>query len=230
MDKNAVWTERNLAARADIGYRHFPTEYMLRAVFASHYFGSSVLLGPGTRVLDVGCLYANNFAPFSDRGCELYGIEINPEMVALAKQYAAKQGIRAEIREGTNCSLPFPDNHFDLLLSIVTIHYEDNMQQVRDALREFHRVLKPGGTAIISTAGREYDMLRTARALGSGRYVMNLPNDFRDGLVMTFFDSEHHFKNALADEFASAQVAVITESYPKSTMQFYVGRVTAKSP
>src|SRR3546814_1821518 len=82
---------------------------------------SSDLIVPGQKVLDLGCLYQNNLMPFADRGLDLYGVEINDDMVAVATERAADLGMAVEIAAGHNRALPFPDGTFDFVLSINTI-------------------------------------------------------------------------------------------------------------
>lgn len=47
-------------------------------------------------------------------------------------------------------ALPYEDNKFDLIVTLMTLHHIKNVEQV---LREFRRILKPGGCIII----REHD-------------------------------------------------------------------------
>ncbi|WP_340119474.1 methyltransferase domain-containing protein [Pelagibius sp. 7325] len=51
---------------------------------------------------------------FADRGAQLYGVEINDEMVAVASERAKELGMAVEIAAGHNRALPFPDgsDHF----------------------------------------------------------------------------------------------------------------------
>ena len=50
---------------------------------------------------------------------------------------------QGKFKVGTNTSLPFEDNYFDILLSVSTIHYEQSKSNLIRALEEFRRVLKP---------------------------------------------------------------------------------------
>lgn len=220
--KRDVWTKEN------IGYsqrmpRHFPTEYLLRSLCSRSYFTLGKEMAPGQKVLDLGCLYLNNLMPFADRGLDLYGVEINDDMVAVATELAAELGMTVEIAKGHNRSLPFRDGTFDFLLSVNTIHYEDGSDNVMAGLREFARVGKSDCHFLISTAGRQHHFHHGAERLGPSRYRLST-GEFRDGQVMSYFDDEVHFQTSLEEVFDKVEVAVVTEHYPRQTLQFYVAK------
>lgn len=98
-------------------------------------------LAPGQRVLDVACgtgalttAAAARVAP----GGAVFGLDVNPEMLAVARRKPA------DIRwhDGRAESLPFADASFDAVLSQFGLMFFDDRVE---ALREMQRVLRPGG-------------------------------------------------------------------------------------
>ncbi len=221
-DKRDAWTKENVSYSRRMP-RHFPTEYLLRSLCSRSYFALGKDIIAGQKVLDLGCLYMNNLMPFADRGAELYGVEINDDMVAVAAERAEDLGMAVEIAAGHNRALPFPDATFDFLLSINTIHYEDGFEGIMEGLREFARVGKPDCHFLISTAGREHHFHHNAERLGPSRYRLKT-NEFRNGQIMSYFDDEGHFRDTLAEVFKQVEVAVVTEHYPRLGLQFYVAK------
>jgi ubiquinone/menaquinone biosynthesis C-methylase UbiE len=70
-----------------------------------------------------------------------------------ALRNAAIEGVgdRVEIRDADARSLPFPDQSIDVVVSMLCLHnIEDGQER---ALAEIVRVLRPGGTAIVSDLG-----------------------------------------------------------------------------
>ncbi len=57
-------------------------------------------------------------------------------------------GAPVHLLDKESCRLPFPDGHFDLLVSI-DVH--EHLQRPERLAAEFSRVLKPGGRAVVST-------------------------------------------------------------------------------
>ncbi len=101
----------------------------------------AVALTPGRRVLDVGCGLGATVARLRSRyGVYAYGVEPSPAQLARAS--AAPGLIRAR---GTR--LPFRSGCFDALFcECVFSLFADR----RSGLREFHRVLRPGGFLVLS--------------------------------------------------------------------------------
>src|SRR2546425_1105767 len=58
--------------------------------------------------------------------------------------------------------IPFPDNTFDVVVSLGVIEYLESDEQ---ALREMRRVLRPGGRAVIAISNGRSPLLRLDRVL-----------------------------------------------------------------
>lgn len=107
-------------------------------------------LQPGEVVLDVGCgtgtlaiMAAQQVGAFG----AVHGIDASPEMIERAGRKARRKGSRASFQIGAAQALPFPDAHFDAVLTTLMLHHlpQSGRQQLA---REIRRVLKPGGRAI----------------------------------------------------------------------------------
>ena len=106
-----------------------------------------VLLGPGGRVLDVGCGAGGALLPAARRvgpSGEAVGIDIAPGMVERTRAAAAEAGleqVRAEVRDGAALD-GFEDESFDAVLSAFTLAAIPDAER---ALAEWRRVLRPTG-------------------------------------------------------------------------------------
>jgi ubiquinone/menaquinone biosynthesis C-methylase UbiE len=92
-------------------------------------------------VLEIAVGTARNL-PHYGSGVRLTGIELSPEMLALARQRLAELGRDADLRLGDAQRLEFADESFDTVvctLSLCTIPDD------RQAVREVYRVLRPDG-------------------------------------------------------------------------------------
>lgn len=93
-------------------------------------------------VLEIGFGTGLNLPHYPLQTRKLTTVDPNPGMIALAKKRIAASPIPVEIRLLDAERLPFPDRSFDAVVSTWTLCSIPNIDQ---ALREIHRVLKPGG-------------------------------------------------------------------------------------
>lgn len=105
---------------------------------------------PAGEILDVGSgpgRLAVLLAKMDPR-VDVTGVDISPEMVAKASRRAAKAGLaeRVHFAEGEVESLPFADDRFAAVVSTFSLHH---WSYPVGGLQEIHRVLKPGGRALI---------------------------------------------------------------------------------
>lgn len=113
-----------------------------------------VLEYTGTRgldVLDVGSGQGMDVARYALAGARVTGIDLTPRHVELARSHLAALGVAATIVQGDAEAMPFPDASFDRVSSNGVLHHTPDMPA---ALREIHRVLRPGGDARIIVYNR----------------------------------------------------------------------------
>lgn len=119
----------------------------LRAV-SQRYFETPRLIGPrgslaGKRVLEIGCGRGVGIEILLSLDAEhATGFDLDPRMIALARQRLAKYSDRALVFVGDAEAIDAPDASFDAVVDYGVIHHIPRWQK---ALKETARVLKPGG-------------------------------------------------------------------------------------
>jgi SAM-dependent methyltransferase len=118
-------------------------------------------------VLDFGCGTGYGAHRLADSASHITGIDVAPGAVAFARDrylpQAASAGNALEyvrIDPVELSPLPFPDNHFDTVLSFQVI---EHVQSVADYLSEIRRVLRPGGVFICATPDRRWRLFPRQR-------------------------------------------------------------------
>jgi ubiquinone/menaquinone biosynthesis C-methylase UbiE len=105
---------------------------------------------PGARVLDVGCgtgVVARQVARRAGAAGIVAGLDLSPQMLAVARAAAERDGLTIAWHEGRAEALPFADGSFDLALcQFALMFFADR----RAALAEIHRVLAGGGRVAAS--------------------------------------------------------------------------------
>lgn len=203
-------------------YLVWPNEVMVKVIFGDYLRGARPTLGPNTKVLDVGCGFGNNLLPFLLKGCICKGVEITDEVAKLAQDSLHNRGFtEVEIKKGNNRSLPFEKNEFDLLISNNVIHYENNEGDFLAALKEYFRVLKPGGGLYLSTAGSLHDIYKKATIIGS--HTFKIQNwDFRDGEVYFYLPNTKYLNFYLEKFFIDIETGQVTENLMSVNLDFLI--------
>jgi len=100
----------------------------------------------GKRLLEVGFGMGTDLFQFASSGALVSGVDLSPAHLQIASQRFSLYGIPADLRLADAENLPFEDGTFDVAYTFGVIHHTPNTQK---AVEEIHRVLKPGGRAII---------------------------------------------------------------------------------
>jgi SAM-dependent methyltransferase len=104
---------------------------------------------PGESWLDVGCGDGGTAGVWlHERGCRYYGADISDSAVAKARA----RGLNAAVVRDA-ADLPFQDESFTGVLAVELL---EHLFAPQLAVREFHRLLKPGGILFVSLPNAAY--------------------------------------------------------------------------
>lgn len=135
--------------------------------------------GKGMRILEVGCGTGTNLELYQRHGCEIYGIDLSPSMIAQAKN---KLGPDVVLHLGDARNMPFEDNYFDLVIAMLTLH--EMPQEMRNpVVNEMRRVVADNGRIMI---------------IDYHPGPLNFPGGWINRMVILFFEiaaGREHFRN-----------------------------------
>lgn len=101
---------------------------------------------PGKRLLEIGCGTGTDLLQFARGGALVTGVDLTPRSAEIARRRFEVYGLGGEFITGDGEDLSFPDESFDVVYSFGVLHHTPD---TRRAVDEIHRILKPGGNAIV---------------------------------------------------------------------------------
>jgi len=167
------------------------------ARFDRHYLGLYPYLdrylprpgaGTGDRLLEIGLGYGTVSQVLASRGFDYHGLDIAAGPVEMVRHRLRLLGIgepEARVQVGSALEIPHPDESFDHVVTLGCLHHTGDLA---GAVGEVHRVLRPGGRAVVmiyknSLRRRSGAALRSLRHRGDaeeemrGAYDRNLEGE-----------------------------------------------------
>jgi ubiquinone/menaquinone biosynthesis C-methylase UbiE len=102
-------------------------------------------------VADIGCNAGSQSLLWAELGHRVYGVDINQPLLDLARERALGAGYQIQFLLGSAVSLPLPDRSVDICLAVELL---EHVADWKGCLKEFTRVLRPGGVLFMSTTNR----------------------------------------------------------------------------
>ncbi len=134
-------------------YRFEKLDYLERLI---DYGGQA-----GRDVLDVGCGLGNDTARFARGGARVTGIDIAPRAIELTERNFRQRGLEGRFLVMDGEAMTLPEASFDFVYCHTVLHFTTDPAQM---IREIHRVLRPGGSALLMSVNR-YSWMRLMHRL-----------------------------------------------------------------
>ena len=128
----------------------------------------------GSKVLEAGCGLGVWDFLFEEMGFQSYGVDFSEAAIKAATQYAKEKGLHSQFYLGDLRKLPFENNFFDAIVSYGAIEHFDDSE---NAVKEFFRVLRPGGACLVTTPN-PFNFHRLI-----GRHYLNMTKSAKLGYV-----------------------------------------------
>ncbi|MBU1205175.1 MAG: class I SAM-dependent methyltransferase [Nanoarchaeota archaeon] len=156
------------------------------------------------RVLNLGCGAGRNLVYLLEKGFDMYGIDCAPEGLRIIKERLKKEKRKCNLNLGNIFNkLPYEDNFFDAVISVQVLQH-GKISEIKRAIKEIERVLKPGGLIFITLSGRISKgrvrpyLIKTAKKIAPRTYVPTMGNE--KGLTHFIYNKKlikkhyHNFK------------------------------------
>ena len=94
------------------------------------------------RVLDVACGSGNQSIPAARTGAQVTGVDIAPNLIEQAREWAEVEDLKIRFDEGDAENLPYADAEFDVVMTMFGAMFAPRPELVS---AELIRVCRPGG-------------------------------------------------------------------------------------
>jgi ubiquinone/menaquinone biosynthesis C-methylase UbiE len=147
-------------------YRYDKLNYLPRLVDFSAYKGRDLL--------EVGCGLGIDLVRFARGGAKVTGVDLSKTAIDLAGRNFMQSGRHGELLVMNGECMQFADNTFDVVYAHGVLQYTADTQKM---LFEIHRVLRPGGEAIMMVYNKH-------SWLNLMRNVTNVPLEHEDAPIL----------------------------------------------
>ena len=152
------------------------------------------------KVLDLGCGSGRHLIYLAEHGSEVYGIDLAETGIKIAKDWLDEKELQADLKIGSVYKkLPYEDDFFDAVVSIRVIHHA-RIEDIRKAIKEIQRVLKPRGLIFITVRKRISKKRRLKFKTLDSRTYIPVEGDEK-GLIHYLFN-----KRLLRKEFKNFEI------------------------
>jgi SAM-dependent methyltransferase len=139
-DEASKARDKEFSSDPILGYEQEARQKTIISLLDDHY----------TDVLDAGCGNGRDFLMLLSHSDRLTGVDLSLPMVerAMNKTRVMSMEMKVRVSSGDITHLNLPDNSFDLVSCSEVL---EHVPLWKDAVKEFHRVLKPNGHLIVTT-------------------------------------------------------------------------------
>lgn len=156
----------------------------------------------GLTVFDAGCGTGRNANWLASKGATVYGLDISPAAISLAKERG--EGLLVDYEVGSLAEqLPYSDAQFDIVLDVTSSNALKTDERIQ-YLQELYRIMKPGAWMYVRTLCKDGD--KNAQTLlkqhpGSEKDMYIMPQTDIEERVFTKKDLETLYSKHFSLEF-----------------------------
>jgi ubiquinone/menaquinone biosynthesis C-methylase UbiE len=145
---------------------------------------------------------------------EITGLDISRTLVDIAKENARNAGVKIDFRLGNASAMPFADASFDFIYCSAAFK---NFSEPSRALDEMHRVLRPGGEALIADLRNDVspgEIDSYVKQSGRSRIDAWMTKwAFRCMLIKRAYAKDEFIRMAEQSRFGTCQINVVPLAY-----------------
>jgi len=183
--------------------RRLPAEYLVRMIKGEYpKLNLKNWYSSNDKVLDASCGDGRHSTFLADQGFNVYGYEIDKNIVSLTKSYTNNYPKIKEILIGDNKNIPFKSNFFNGIISWNHIYYLKEKDDFPIHIKEISRVAINKAWIIFSIPMSSCFIYKNSKSIQKG--VVEIKEDYfgmRDGSLMQIFESKTEIQKYLSIYF-----------------------------
>jgi SAM-dependent methyltransferase len=179
--------------------RRFDDAYLAYYPYLASYLDEPVA---GRRVLEIGLGFGTLGQQLAERGAFYHGLDIAERPVAMMQERLRLAGLSGaeRVRRGSALELPYEAGSFDYVWSIGCLHHTGDLPR---SVSEVHRVLAPGGRAVVMLYNR-HSLRQVAQRLRAG---LRRPRGGLERRLRSLYDTNTEGEAAPHTDFVSRREA-----------------------
>lgn len=160
-----------------------------------HTAQACTVIAPGDRVLDLACGPAVQLAHLASLrpDAQFVGVDLSEQMLQRAQAHIDELGLtNVALQRGDITDLEEPDHSFDAIVSAMSLHHLPTPDLLQRAMRETHRLLKPGGGLYLGDFGRlrRVETMRYFALMYEDRQPQHFTTDYLNSLRAAYAPAE----------------------------------------
>lgn len=138
------------------------------------------------RILDLGCGPGTETLGFARAfpEADVHGLELSAPFLRFAHLWAEEHGIAVHYQQGNAATTPYPDGHFDLIVSHILFH-ETSHEILPQIMKEAERLLAPGGVFFNADVAYQMDRISVPKQVTNAWQVAYNGEPFWRGFAET---------------------------------------------
>lgn len=148
------------------------------------------------KILDLGCGGGRHTVFLASKGFLVVGSDISHTALKNTKRWLDKKKLKNFLlifHDMTN--FPFPDEHFDAIISTHTIHHNP-LKKIQKTVKEIKRILRKRGVVLVTVKSTKDWSYRLGKRIAPNTYIRP-KGEHQQGLIHYFFD-QRSIKNLFA--------------------------------
>jgi ubiquinone/menaquinone biosynthesis C-methylase UbiE len=167
------------------------------------------------KILDLGCGAGRHVCFLAEENFDTFGTDISKDGLAYTQEVLSRKKLQATLKVGSVSDIPFADEHFDGIICYAVLYY-CKAQEIKKAVDEIYRVLKPGGLVYLEVRNTDDYRYGKGEKIEDNTFIICEDNVKKcayneSGMVMHFFLEEEI--RQLFKCFSSVMIDRICESH-----------------